>query len=350
MSHNPSGPLGITSPTANQLIQLLNGNYNATGNVPFSAGTNTTNSISWSATLQYATSSGSGTISDNRPFNTSSGQEHDETYQKECGQVKVTAQTSASDGGTVQDCVTFYVEGAESGIPNATITSDLDNSYQTSKSYPNDGTATLNLMTGVAMKESSYRQFVTPAEGNSDLFNLYAKTGIEAKWPDENVATSQVPRGAYLGLMQVQTATNQATDPNAWDWTTNAGDAVNLFSGATSPNKITIAAGYENDIINGVKSPKIPGHVGLVSLTGFQLENMALVLYAGDVPSNESLATVLTQQYYMPQCPAPGVQGTNKQGNLTCSTGWQWIVNTVNQSAGVNYVSNGSTGVRDLRQ
>jgi hypothetical protein len=208
-------------------------------------------------------------------------------------------------------------------------------------------------MTGVAMRESSYMQFVYPGgPGNEpDLFDLEADYQIDALWPNESSGGGQ-----YIGLMQILTSTNQQSDPNAWKWAApdpvagaNANDAVNLFSGNVAPNKMIIASGYESDIINGVPSNHIPGHWNLGSLTGLQLENMALVLYAGDIPGNGTLGAILTQQYYIPQC--QGVQQLNNQGYLTCSTGWQWVINAANQSAGVNYVSNSNNnGVRNLLQ
>lgn len=60
--------------------------------------------------------------------------------------------------------MTFYVEGPESGIPDNTITSQLDSLYTGSQSYPTDPTGqyppTPNLMTGVAERESTYHQFL----------------------------------------------------------------------------------------------------------------------------------------------------------------------------------------------
>jgi hypothetical protein len=227
-----------------------------------------------------------------------------------------------------------------------------------SVSYPKDGTATANLMTGIAEVESTYTQFRTHLENNPDLYNLYATYGIAAKWPYESAGG-----GKYIGLMQILAAANQQSDPNAWKWadsnlaaTANANDAVNLFSGTPTPNKMTIvgpsSSGYEGEIINGVSSQNIPGHVGLRSLTGLELENMALVLYGGwltNLPCGPGLQCVLNSQYYIPQC--SGTQKKNKQGNLTCSTGWQWAINSTNQSAGISYVSNSSnTGVRNKLQ
>jgi hypothetical protein len=166
--------------------------------------------------------------------------------------------------------------------------------------------------------------------------------------------------------MQMQTAGNQQSDPNAWKWAdpspsaaANANDAVNLFSGSVNPNDIQMATTYETEIINGVPSQNIPGYLNgngslMSQLNGFlPLENMALVLYGGYLTTcGASMACKLSSQYYTPQCPVPGVQGTKTKGKqityLTCSTAWQWIPNTVNQADGLNYVQNGSTGVRDL--
>jgi hypothetical protein len=159
-------------------------------------------------------------------------------------------------------------------------------------------------MTGVAEPESSYHQFAFPNElaplQNPDLFNLLHNSNIEAKWPTENLATQNAGAGQYIGLMQVLT-----TDPDAWDWTVNTSDAVNLFSGTVSPNKIQLEVTYEDDVINGTGSgkTKIPGQVGLRSLTGYEHENMALVLYGGFVSGlcgSTPSQTCLNSQYYIP--------------------------------------------------
>jgi hypothetical protein len=342
--------LSISSPTDNELFDLDENNYTATGSVPYIAGTNTTNPVSWSAVLNYKTSGGYGITFDTLPsFGTVNNEEHDETYQSEGGQVQATASTTASDGSTVNDCVTFYVDGPQTGIPNATITGQLDGLYQGSNSYPTDRTGqyppTPNLMTGVAEKESMYAQFETPevCPYHPDLWDLYANYGILAKWPEEPYVSSGgvctgTDGGTHIGLMQMAT-----TFPDAWDWTTNASDAVNLFSGTTKPNKIQLAATYANDIIKGdsKSKPPIPGYSGLNPPVGSQLENMALVLYGGWlVPAcgpNPSEQCTLDSEYYIPYC--SGTQGQNKQGNLTCSTGWQWAPNNANQPGGIAYVS-----------
>jgi len=349
VSHNASGLLGVTAPTDNQLFQLLNGNYNFTGSIQFTASSGTGGSISWSNQLHYLTSGGYGGP-DPAPVTSQQASFSYPGYQSIGGQVVATASTTIANGSTVQDCVTVYVEGSESGIPDANITSQLDTLYPNSVSYPTDGTATNNLMTGVAMKESSYHQFLYPDElaagQNPDLFNLLHDFSIDAYWPNESPGNG----GKYIGLMQI----GPTTDSDAWDWTLNTTDGVNLFSGTPSPNKIQLAITYEGEIINGAsyyinrKKYYSPGHVGLRALQGFERENMALVLYGGYLVNcgSTDLACQLSIQYYTPACPSPGVVATNKQGNLTCSTGWQWNPNTANQSTGISYVTN----VRSLRQ
>ena len=138
MSRNPSSVLGITSPTDNQLFQLTNGNYNASGPVQFSAG-GIGSTPSWSVQLHYL-SSGKYGGPDPSPLTFTGLNYSYPGYQSIGGQVVATASTTASDGSSVQDCVTFYVEGPESGIPDATITSQLDSLYQSSTSYPTEPT------------------------------------------------------------------------------------------------------------------------------------------------------------------------------------------------------------------
>ena len=182
----------------------------------------------------------------------------------------------------------------QGGIPNASVTSELDALYKASPSYPTDGTATPNLMTGVAKRESSYTHFRRPDEGNANLYN-----GVDGKWPFENAGG-----GMYIGLMMIQTASDQTlppnADPNAWNWVTNATDAVNLFSGTPYPNEIQLATTFEGYIIDGFNGTydllkqSTPGHVGLGTRNGSQVERMALVLYGGWVDlSQTSLLTIL---------------------------------------------------------
>lgn len=95
------GPIYITKPASNQLFDLNQQNYIATGTIPFIATSSNGSSISWFADLSYNTSQGYGYFTDNRNFSSPSGTEHDETYTSEGGRVKVTAQATAGDGSTV---------------------------------------------------------------------------------------------------------------------------------------------------------------------------------------------------------------------------------------------------------
>lgn len=219
---------------------------------------------------------------------------------------------------------------------------------------------------------------MTPAEGlpNPDLWELYAKYQIPAKWPNESPQTPDLARGAYIGLMQVQTTTYG----RAWDWHVNTQAAVDLFSGAESPNKMSIATTNVDWIINGkTGNDSVPAHKNqsgppLQPLTGQPLENMALVLYSGiGQANNPNLATTMRKQYYIPVCPPPGA--ISKQGNnWKCSTQWYWAVNdpavdpnviasnvfppgvsgAFGNALGVKYVSNplepNNKGVRDQLQ
>jgi hypothetical protein len=336
--------INVSSPTDNQLFQLTNGNYNQTDSVQFLA-SGRGPSPSWSVQLHYLSSGGYGGP-DPTPL-TYTGYNFSGVYTSVGGQVLATAQTTASDGSAIKDCVTFYVEGPETGIPDATITGQLDSLYTASQSYPTDPTGkyppTPNLMTGVAMRESTYHQFLYPdelvANQNPDLFNLYKNYQIDAFWPTENLSAQYAGPGQYIGLMQEPT-----TDPDAWDWTSNTNDAVNLFSGTASQNKIGLATNYAADIVNGDPRNNIDGYYKLNAPVGHQLENMALVLYGGYLDSacgtSPSESCSLNSQYYIPSC--SGKQGTTKQKGqtyLTCSTGWQWSVNNANQGDGVAYVA-----------
>lgn len=189
------------------------------------------------------------------------------------------------------------------------------------------------------------------------MFNsLYNNQHIPAKWPNENFANQNTPRGVYLGLMQVQASSNQQTDPNAWDWTANATDAVTKFSGGSNklPDDVQDVVRWEGYLING-SGTTVQSHVNsdgskFASLDAFQRENNALMEYGGYLSvhcPNLPLSCVVNYLYYIPQCPSPGTYNcTNKK--CTCSgADWEWIPNSTNEPNGLNYVQNGTNGVRD---
>jgi hypothetical protein len=222
----------------------------------------------------------------------------------------------------------------------------------------NYGTPTYNLMTGIAEHETQYRQFVTPIEmpANYDLFNLWANLTIPAKWSDENVATPTVPRGEHIGLMQVG---DPFTDADAWDWTVNAQDGVNKFSGGSKrvDDFVQDAVRFEGYIRNGYSSRgvTVPAHENadgspISVLDAVDKEDNALVLYAGDVTScQQNVACVTNSLYWFPQCSGT-VTTYTKKNTATCSTTWNWIENTSNQPNGYSYVSDPKTGVRNRLQ
>jgi hypothetical protein len=146
---------------------------------------------------------------------------YNEIYQNEGGQVQVTATTTLTDGDTVQDCTTFYLEGPGDGIPNKSITDQLvssNESYPNSTSYPSGGTP--NLIAQVAVWESlgTYGQFLEPPPPkNLDRYSLFANTNgaLAAKWPIESQKPGGISDGgSHIGLMQVMTDPNQITAPS----------------------------------------------------------------------------------------------------------------------------------------
>jgi hypothetical protein len=191
--------------------------------------------------------------------------------------------------GTVTDQLMCTITGV--AIPDSQITTSLDALYSTG--------ATPNLMTGIAQIESSYAQFVTLT-----LFNL------TALWPNESF-----DGGSHIGLMMMPVSML-----NAWDWTSNAKAAVQLFS-----EKLSRAASLGTKIIKG--------HSGLPALTALQTEQMAVLLYGPYASSS------LAKQYYAPAC----VGGTGP----TCTGGtWTWVVNSEGNADGVDYVNSVYAGVK----
>jgi hypothetical protein len=188
----------------------------------------------------------------------------------------------ASSGGETASPVEYaYIVGVP--IPDSKITSRLYSLYNG---------ATPNLLTGIAMKESSYRQF-----SNITLF------GYTGNWPTESY-----DGGSHIGLMQVP-----ITMADAWDWKTNTQTGANMFA-----EKVQIAKSIERQLRREYR--------GLRRLTDVEIENMALVLYGPEADARDPY-----KQYYVPQS-----NGNN----------WEWVVNTANNPAGVAYADEVRTLVR----
>lgn len=264
--------LRIIQPKDQDQFSLTQSSFTATSPVAFQAGPIAPSAtIQWTAQLQYATSGGRGGFNDTRNFTTDQTTvTHNETYTGIGGQV--TVQANQNTPPVAAKPVTIYIVGT--AIPDSNITSRLDSLY---------GGATPNLMTGIAERESTYQQFAT-----TTLF------GISALWPHESF-----DGGSHIGLMQMPT--NQA---NAWDWTANTSNGVNLFN-----SKLASAGRLATRII--------ASHKGLRQLTGVELEHMAVVLYGPYASGN------LSAQYY---APVPTANG-----------GWDWAVNTTGNPKGVAY-------------
>lgn len=194
----------------------------------------------------------------------------------------LTVRASATINGTQVTAGpnTAYITGTE--IPNTAITDQLVSLY--------DG-ATPHLLTGIAMRESSYRQFAQSV--------LY---GYSGDWPLESY-----DGGSHIGLMMVP-----LTNADAWDWLENTVDGANLFK-----QKLALAQHYENLII--------ASHPGLPELGGVDLEKMAVLLYGPGARRS------LLKQYFIPVHP---VQKSSP------GSSWTWAVNSGGNPTGVKYTDN----------
>jgi hypothetical protein len=266
----------VTRPTDGTQFPLTELSETSTGPITFEAGPIASgDTVQWTLQLNYATSGGRGSVQDIRSFSTDSATTtHDETYTAIGGMINVQAKENGSNPQSAKP-INIYVVGTD--IPDADITSRLVSLY---------GGATPNLMTGIAVRESSYQQFTM-----SSLFT------VSALWPTESY-----DGGSHIGLMQMPT-----TQADAWDWTANTADATNFFVSA----KLPLATKLMNAII--------ATHPGLRPLTAAELEHMAVCLYG------EGARPKLSQQYYAPIQTAEG--------------GWEWAVNNSGNPKGVAYTN-----------
>ncbi len=316
-----NSPLVILSPTDHQDFDLdAETHFTATEPITFAAQVTPPAPVDWEVELEYKPSRpASITYSDPpRTFTTHPGETHDETFDSVGGQLKITA-TATIGGQTVRACHTATITGAQ--IPEADITASLVDLYSRG--------ATPRLMTGIAVRESNYLHFCRPdnncTTGQRVIYNR------NDEWPHE----SKDETTSHIGLMQVDT-----TMTTAWDWQTNAKQAVSLFAG----DKLRFARNNERHIRYGDGKAKIPGHRGLRALTDVELENMALVLYGPYAPGTlevpaPTLAEKLAKQYYIPECLLGAVVLENQ--DLECQGGlWVWMPNLTGNPQGVEYADN----------
>jgi hypothetical protein len=236
--------------------------------------------VNWTLHLDYSTSGGLGGYSISLSgFSTPSGTSLDQTFTAEGGQI--TAMASATVGTSTMTAmpVAFTVTGA--AVPNSLITSQLVSLYSTG--------ATPHLLTGIAMVESSYRQF-----GDNTLYGQEALWPLEPGDPDDG--------GTHIGLMMVPITSGLA---DAWSWKANAAAGLSVFQ-----QKLAIAMSRAQQMMTGKP--------GLRTLTSLEIENMAIFLYRG--PSG---AGSLSKQYYIP---------------VRTGGGWNWALNPKANPVGVAYV------------
>jgi len=250
-------------------------NYNSSGPITFRAkveGVNYAGNIDWKVLIEYRTDGG-GPYTNNSQFSSPNNTAVNHTFTSNGGRLTITA--SATVAGTkCSNQITNYITGV--GIPNTTITQRLRSLY----TPPAGGTA--GLLTGVAMKESTYRQF----------FNSHTKYGLIARWPVENISIYPLP-GSYIGMMQVPVKMD-----TAWDWRVNTQTGANIIEEKLATTMREVA---------NLRAT----HSGLPNLTGVQSENYALGFYGG-----------YSTRYYTP-----------------AKNGAQWIWQTTTRQDLLDYVS-----------
>jgi hypothetical protein len=255
----------INKPTDKSVHPFLAPNYNSIA-VPFEAigqvQKGKSNTVNWVAHLTFDESPVTGFVNE-RSFKNATANTHNETYTGMGGQIIVTASR-----GNEEATATTYVVGNQ--IPDNVITAKLDTIYNG---------PTVNLFTGIAYTESSYRQF-----SEQTLYN------VQDFWPYHT--------GQYVGLMQVQ-----GTIDRMWDWIANANYAVSFFTG----EKASIALAREKFYTSQNKTyPK------LRALTALEREDNTLWFYG--------------------PCSVYGDRFTPVQNNGT----WDWEVNAAHKQACVS--------------
>jgi hypothetical protein len=267
----PASALTIESPTAGNVFALTLDTHTRTPDIAFTAGgSGAKGQVSWTVTLEYDTDHPRGLPDLVTTFNTNGTSTKKGYYHSQGGRAKATA-----TAGNNQACPLEYFYVVGDAIPESEITTRLVGLYAHG--------ATPHLLTGIADKESTYRQFGSRSK--------YGRAGL---WPVESY-----DGGSHIGLMQMPTTVDRA-----WDWQLNSRDAANLFQ-----DKLRIAASLERRIIQG--------HRGLRRLTDVESENMALALYG------PGAAAGLDNQYYRAIQHADG--------------SYDWVVNTANNPVGVAY-------------
>lgn len=276
----PSSELTIQSPGKGSTFGLTENTHTRSPDISFTAGgSGATGPVSWTISMEYDTDRARGLPGLVSSIDTNGTATKKLYYQSRGGRARITASTKDDTACPLEY---FYVVGGS--IPEREITDRLVLLYRQGE--------TPRLLTGIADKESTYRQF-----------SVRSKYDKQALWPVESY-----DGGSHIGLMQMP-----STVQRAWDWQINTQDAADLFR-----EKLRIAAALERRIIQA--------HRGLRRLTSVERENMALTLYG------PAAAAGLNNQYYRAiQLP----DGT-----------YDWTINTANNPAGVQYANDVRSRIR----
>jgi hypothetical protein len=265
----PPPTVQIVSPTNGADFDLYDFGGTAAVDIDHQANANVNTLVHWTEKFSYRTSGGRCSSCDvTETFNTSPGAHLLRTCFSQGGRVSVNASITVSGQTINAQPVTVTVTGH--ALSDDQITNRLVGLYS--------GGATPRLLTGLAMVESTYRQFKTTT--------LY---GREDLWPLESF-----DGGSHIGLMQVVT-----TMARAFDWYINTEDGANIFIGG-----LQVSANHEMQDRNA--------HPTLPPLTPTQHEDNSLGYYR--------LGTARSNRYWIPSA------------NFT-----SWVVNTANTTV-VNYV------------
>jgi hypothetical protein len=285
----PPPMVQIVSPTNGADFDVYDYGGSTAVDISFQANANVNTLINWTVKFSYRTSGGRCSACDStETFSTNPGQSSYSPYFSQGGQVSVNASITVSGQTVNAQPATVTVTGF--ALSDDTITNRLVNLYS--------GGATPRLMTGIAMVESSYKQFTDTYLAGPNAGRPLILYGRQDLWPNESY-----DGGSHIGLMQVA-----ITMSRAFDYYVNTEDGFILFAN----DKLGIAGIAESRMRQ--RYPQ------LRALTPVELENMALVLYGPYADATDAVSGPVTKQYYRVN-----------------SAGTDWIVNTAGNPDGVAY-------------
>jgi hypothetical protein len=239
--------------------------------------------IQWEITIEYATSGGRGASQVTDSFITQAGNSTTRAYNSVGGRLTASATADLTGTACMAELVRITITGPSGGISDALITDRLVKLYT--------GGATPRLMTGIAVVESTYRQFTDIYLSGPRIRQPVVLYGRHDWWPNESY-----DGGSHIGLMMVS-----ITMERAWNWLINTRHGVDIFIGGLS-----ISRNHEK--VDRQANPTLP------PLSDTQHEDNSLGYYR--------LGTSRSNRYWIPS-----------------SDFQSWIANEQNSTA-FNYVNN----------